>query len=164
MGKEKKEKKAKKGKKAEKPETTPKANNSNSGDNPMTKYSGGVKLTKLVHTVKKMKNSKGKKIDCLILPIKANHFTVTDKGVIILNLNVIAKEFQDDYGQNGFISQTGNKKWGECSDEEKETFKALPILGNIKNFESQAASSNNDVSGALGDDFADDDDDDDLPF
>ena len=156
-------KKDKKGKKGNKKDNAHQSNSGNQ-DNPMTKYSGGVKLTKLVHTVKKMKNAKGKKIDCLILPIKANHFTVTDKGVVILNLNVIAKEFQDDYGQNGFISQTGNKKWSECSEEEKDTFKALPILGNIKNFESQAASSNNDVSGALGDDFADDDDDDDLPF
>lgn len=149
----KKDKKVKK----EKKEKTEVKKSSSQGT---TKYSGGIALSKLKHVIMKKKNKKGKGIKGLFIPIKQNYLVEGKEGAVYMNINVIARDEQDDYGQNGFIAQNGNKSWGECSDEEKEIFGSLPILGNIKNFESSKSSGSNDTSGSQGEI----DEDDDLPF
>lgn len=126
----------------------------------ITKFSGSIALTKLTHVVMKKKNKKGKEIIGLFIPVKENYLVEGKEGAYYMSVNVVTKTPQDDYGQNGFISQNGNKKWSEASEKEKEAFKTLPILGNIKNFEDSQNSSSNDTSGSKGDI----DEDDDLPF
>jgi hypothetical protein len=74
-------------------------------------------------------------------------------------VRIITKAEQDQYGQNGFISQSVDSGvYKEASDKEKEKINKLPILGNIKNFESSPAA--NDGGGSMGEM----DEDDDLPF
>lgn len=130
------------------------------GEFTQKKFSGSIALTKLVHVVMTKKNKKGKEVKGLFIPIKENHLVEGKEGAVYMALNVVTKSPQDDYGQNGFISQNGGKKWSEASEKEKEAYKALPILGNIKDFEDSKGSSSNDTSGAKGEI----DEDDDLPF
>lgn len=125
-----------------------------------TKYSGGIALSKLKHVIMTKKNKKGKKIKGLFIPIEQNYLVEGKEGAVYMNINIIARSEQDDYGQNGFIAQNGNKSWKDCSEEEQNIFRDLPILGNIKNFESSQSSGSSDSSGSKGHI----DEDDDLPF
>jgi hypothetical protein len=145
----------KKGKPAEKEKKSKPA-----GDFTQKKFSGSIALTKLVHVVMKKKNKKGKEIKGLFIPIKENHLVEGKEGAVYMAVNVVTKSPQDDFGQNGFISQNGGKKWSEASDKEKEEYRNLPILGNIKDFEDSKGTSSNDTSGSKGEV----DEDDDLPF
>ena len=168
-GKSKKDKGAEKSKKEEKVEKTAKApkqeksdkpaKKQSSGDFTQKKYSGSIALTKLIHVVMKKKNKKGKEIVGLFIPVKENHLVEGKEGAWYMPLSVITKSPQDEHGQNGFIAQNGNKKWSEASDKEKEAFRALPILGNIKDFEDTQTAST-DTSGSKGEI----DEEDDLPF
>lgn len=123
------------------------------------KFSGSIALSKLVHVTMTKTNKKGKKIKGLFIPIEENCLVEGKEGAVYLAISVVTKSPQDDFGQNGFIAQNGNKKWSECSEKEKEKFKGLPILGNIKDFEDHQGSAN-DTSGNKGEV----DEDDDLPF
>lgn len=149
-----KAKKEKKGKDKKK-KSAPKKSSSNAGQ---VKYSGSIALTKLVHVRMKKKNKKGKKIDCLVIPIEQNYLNVKDDAVY-LPLNVVTKAEQDEFGQNGFLGQSvDSKMWKEASEKEQEKMRKLPILGNIKNWDSQPSA--NDTSGSAGEV----EEDDDLPF
>lgn len=152
-------KKDKKGKPAEKEAKAEKKPKSN-GEFTQKKYSGSIALTKLVHVVMTKKGKKGKDIKGLFIPIKENHLVEGKEGAVYMALNIITKTPQDDHGQNGFIAQNGGKKWSEASEKEKEAYRALPILGNIKDFEDTKGTSSSDTSGSKGNV----DEDDDLPF
>ena len=128
--------------------------------------SGSIALTKLVHVPFEMPSSKekGKMIKGIFIPTEPNFLKEgkEKEGVkpIYVNINIIVKDETDEYGQNGFISQQGNIKWSECSDEQKEIFKKLPILGNVKDW---SAGSGDDNSGAASNEtFTPQSDD--LPF
>jgi hypothetical protein len=151
----KKEKAPEKGK-DKKPKTKP-----SSGEVTMTKYSGSIALTKMKHVIMTKKNKKGKKITGLFIPVKENFLVPGKDGAYYMSVNIVTKTPQDDYGQNGFVSQNGNKKWSEASEKEKDAFKSLPILGNIKNFEDAKSTSQADTSGAASGPV---DEDDDMPF
>lgn len=105
-------------------------------------YAGSLALTKMKSAV--ITTKKGNK--AILLPIDENYFTEKD-GAIYLNVSVIVREEQDQYGQNGFISQKlPTDKYKELGAEKgKEIGNALPILGNIKHFEN--ASTQNDSAG-----------------
>jgi hypothetical protein len=80
-----------------------------------------------------------------------------------LPVRVFVREEADEYGQHGFISQSvDSKKWKDASEQQREEFKNLPILGNIKDFDRSAA----DASGQLSEPIepANDDKGNDLPF
>ena len=123
------------------------------------KYSGSIALSKLKHVLMK---KKGKKRDVkgIFIPIDQNCLVKGEEGAIYLNVSIITKSPQDQYGQNGFIAQNGNKKWSEASEKDKAKFKELPILGNIKDFEDSKGAS--DTSGKVDDKEYDENDD--LPF
>lgn len=123
------------------------------------KFSGSIALSKLKHVIMTKKGKKGD-VRGLFIPIKENFLVEGKEGAVYMAVNVITKSPQDEFGQNGFISQNGNKKWSEASEKEKEKFKALPILGNIKNFEDTQSSGSSDASGKAGEVSEDDD----LPF
>ena len=155
----KKDKESKKGKGKEEKAKSPKKQSNQ--DFVITKYSGSIALSKLKHVIMKKKGKKGKDIKGIFIPLKENYLIEGNEGAVYMNVNVIAKSPQDDFGQNGFISQNGNKKWSEASEKEQDAFKALPILGNIKNFEDSKGG--NDTSGKQGDQDEYEEDDD-LPF
>jgi 3-deoxy-D-manno-octulosonic-acid transferase len=119
-------------------------------------YAGSLALTKLKSAI--ITTKKGAK--CLLIPIDANYFSEKD-GVVYLNCSVIVRDEQDQYGQNGFISQKLDaEKYKELGAEKAKEIK-LPILGNIKNFVGQ----NNDNEGATTiESPINPEEDDDLPF
>lgn len=149
----KKEKKEKKSKEKDAPKTT-----TSSGET--TSYTGSIALSKLEHVRMKMKGKKGK-VDCIVIPIDKNFLTKGDEGAVYLNLRLRTTADQDKYGQNGFIAHSADSKmYKEAKDKDKEKMSSLPILGNIKNWDSGSASSSNDAGGSKGEI----DETDDLPF
>ena len=119
-------------------------------------YSGSLALTKLKSAI--ITTKKGNR--AIVIPIDENYLTEKD-GSIYLPISVIAKDEQDQYGQNGFISQSvSSEKYKELGkDKVKEL--ALPILGNIKTF----GNGGNDSSGATQlEGQTDPEEDDSLPF
>jgi hypothetical protein len=119
-------------------------------------YAGSLALTKLKSAI--ITTKKGAK--CLLIPIDANYFSEKD-GAVYLNCSVIVRDEQDQYGQNGFISQKLDaEKYKELGAEKAKEIK-LPILGNIKNFVGQ----NNDNAGVtIIESPINPEEDDDLPF
>lgn len=102
------------------------------------RLSGSVALTKLESAI--ITTKKGNK--AILIPIDSNYLTEKD-GSVYLNIGVVVREAQDQYGQNGFIShQLSSDKYKELGAEKAKEIK-LPILGNIKDF-----SGANDNSGA----------------
>lgn len=132
------------------------------------KFSGSIALTKLEHVIMEKKNKKGKKIECIVIPVDKNYIERgKDKkgnptGALYLNVSVITKTEEDEYGQHGFIGQNvSSTMWKEAKDKEKEKMGKLPILGNIKDFSFNADDYQADTSGAAGEPVGEDDD---LPF
>jgi len=146
-----------KDKKKKKDSTKKSSSNSKEGQR---KFSGSIALSKLVHVRMKKKNKKGKKIDCLVIPIKENFLVEGKEGAVYMPISVITKTEEDQYGQHGFIGQNADSKtYKDASEKEKEKIGKLPILGNIKDFEFNQSSSN-DTAGSKGQV----EEDDDLPF
>jgi len=123
--------------------------------------SGSIALTKLKHVIMEKKGKSGM-VKGLFIPIDVNYLKTDKNGALYININVVVNDEANEYKQHGFISQQGNKKWGDCSDEEKETFKKLPYLGNLKDFSGDRTA--NDNSGAASTEQFSADGDDDLPF
>ena len=118
-------------------------------------YSGSIALTKLKHVVRKSK--KGAKI--IVIPVEENYLVEGKDNAFYMPVRVITKAEEDQYGQHGFVSQSVDSKvYNAASEEEKEEFKKLPILGNIKDF----SGGGNDSSGAADNEIEASDDD--LPF
>jgi hypothetical protein len=125
--------------------------------------SGSIALTKLKHKIGKFTNKAGQELECIVIPIDLNHIVKGKEDACYLPVRVFVREEADEYGQHGFISQSaGSKKWKEANEQQREEFKNLPILGNIKDFDRSAA----DASGRLSEPIepANDDKGDDLPF
>ena len=124
-------------------------------------YSGSVALTKLVHVKMKVKGKNGD-VEGLFIPADANYLVRGKEGALYLPVRVYTRDEADQYGQNGFISQSVDSKvWKEADDEKKEVLKQLPILGNIKDF---TAGGHNDAAGDAGGGETFTLESDDLPF
>lgn len=118
--------------------------------------SGSIALTKMTSAI--ITTKKGNK--AILLPIDENYFTEKD-GAVYLNVNVIVRDEQDTYGQNGFISQKlDTAKYKELGKEKANELK-LPILGNIKDFSSGGNDAANTTHYA---EPMNPEEDDDLPF
>jgi len=126
-------------------------------------FTGSIALSKLNHVIMIKKNKKGKKIKCLVIPIKENFLIEGKEDSVYLPLRIITKTEEDDYGQHGFISQSVDskvyKKAKEKGGELFEKIQTLPILGNIKDW-SNAGDNKKDGDGKKGEI----DENDDLPF
>lgn len=119
-------------------------------------YSGSIALTKMQSAI--ITTKKGTK--AILLPIDANYFTEKD-GAVYLNVGVVVRDEQDQYGQNGFIShKLSSEKYKELGAEKAKEVN-LPILGNIKDF---TGSNQNDSGGATQVQGSVDPEHDDLPF
>jgi len=123
-------------------------------------YSGSIALTKMKCVVRNMTGKDKKPMKCIIIPVEANMLVAGKEDAYYMPIRIMTKEQTDKFGQNGFISQTVDTKvYKAASDEEKEEFKKLPILGNIKDF----SAGGNDNSGTV-DESPTVDENDDLPF
>lgn len=148
---------SKKGKKEKGKSEKPK--NTNTEQITMT---GSIALSKLQHVMMKKKGKKGKKIECIVIPLDANFLSKGKDGKgIYMDVRVIYKPGGDDFDQNGFISQTvGSKLFKDAKPKEQEKMRKTPILGSIKNWDAPTGGGN-DNSGSAGSDI---DESDDLPF
>lgn len=99
------------------------------------KMSGSIALTKLVHVPFEMTGQSGNKVKGIFIPIEPNHLVVgkVKDGVtpLYLPISMVFKDERDENGQDGFFSQQGNVPWKDATDEQKELFNKLPILGNF---------------------------------
>ena len=118
-------------------------------------YSGSLALTKLKSAI--ITTKKGNR--AIVIPIEEN-FLVEKDGAIYLPISVIARTEQDQYGQNGFISQSVSSETYKELGKDKVKELGLPILGNIKDFGNGV----NDSSGATNFEGTTDPEEDDLPF
>lgn len=124
------------------------------------RLSGSIALTKLIHVPMEVTGKSGNKVKGIFIPIPQNHLFEGKEGALYANINVVIKDEEDQYGQHGFISQTVDSKiYKAATDTEKEEFKKLPILGNLKDF----SGGGNDSSGAASTNVFTPDSDD-LPF
>ena len=121
---------------------------------------GSMAITKLQHRVEKRKTKTGEQITGLFIPCELNHFVAGKNDTWYMPIKILLRPEPDKYGQDGFVSLTVDAKtYKDASDEQRQQFKELPILGNIKDF------STNDNNGALSDDYESADDPaDELPF
>jgi len=123
--------------------------------------SGSIALTRLQHVIMEKNGQGGKIVKGIFIPIDINHLETKDNAVY-LPVRITVKDEADTYGQHGFIAKSvkRDKKWSEMSEADKEAEKGLtPILGNIKDFGSNASA--NDSAGAAGPPI---DETEDLPF
>lgn len=97
--------------------------------------SGSIALTKLISYRTTMNNKKGEPVEVLVLPLAANHLVSGKEGAVYMPVRVYTKDEEDQYGQHGFISQSVDSKvYKEATEEQREEYKKLPILGNLKDF------------------------------
>lgn len=119
-------------------------------------YAGSLALTKLKSAI--ITTKKGNR--AILIPIDDN-FLVEKDGAVYLQISALVKDEQDQYGQNGFISQSVSSDIYKELGKDKVKELGLPILGNIKNFANNA----NDSAGAtVVNNAIDPEEDDDLPF
>ena len=98
-------------------------------------YSGSLALTKLIHVRMEVKGKSGKMVKGIFIPVEENYLVEGKENALYMPIRAIVKDTQDDRGQNGFISQSVDTKvYKEATDAQKETFKKMPILGNLKDF------------------------------
>jgi len=115
---------------------------------------GSIALTKLPQSVIIEKKGKSGIIRGIFLPIDGNQLTEKDNAVY-MDVRVTVRPEADQYGQNGFISKGVPTDVYKALKDNADALKAAqPILGNIKDWSSQASSEP--VSTVS--------DDDDLPF
>jgi len=116
---------------------------------------GSIALTKLPQAViVEKKNKAGEMVKCVLLPIDGNSMTEKD-GAVYMDVRVVIRDEQDQYGQNGFIAKSlASETYKAKKSDEKWINDNQPILGNVKDW-SQGANS------APADTITDDDD---LPF
>ncbi len=127
------------------------------------RLSGSIELTKLPQSViVEKKNKAGEMVKCLLLPIEGNNLTnyvdktgkPTDR--IFMDVGVVVRDEQDEYGQNGFIAKNvDSETYKALKDNPDELKKHQPILGNIKDWTPTTAQS--EPAETIQDD-------DDLPF
>ncbi len=127
--------------------------------------SGSIALTKLIHVPFEMKGKNDKMVKGIFIPIEPNCL-VTGKEKngatpLYLPLSMVFNDERDENGQDGFFSQQGNVKWKDATEEQKEKFKNLPILGNFIDWSKGGSKDEN--SGAASKEVYTPDSDD-LPF
>lgn len=116
------------------------------------RLSGSINLTKFKSVILEKKGKTGM-VRGVFIPIEANMLEEKD-GNVYCPLNVIVRDEQDKYGQNGFIAKTVPAEIYKAT-EDKESLKDVsPILGNIKDWSGGGSV----VPAAVVDE------DDDLPF
>jgi hypothetical protein len=103
-------------------------------------YSGQIELTKLKSVILEKKGQSGM-IRGVFIPIKENHLDEFDTGRVALPLSVVKHDEKDKYGNDGFFGQrVDSKLYKAATEQEKEEFKKLPILGNFRSFDTQSNS------------------------
>jgi len=123
------------------------------------RLSGSIALTKLKSVITERKGKSGM-IKGLFIPLDINYLIVLEdkdgNTAVYLPVTVGVNDDEDNYGQIGFIAQSVDSKiYKAANEEQKEVFKKLPFLGNLKEF-NKTVSTNDSAPAAAAED--------DLPF
>jgi hypothetical protein len=123
----------------------------------MSNISIKLNLKQLKHVQKTFKSKKGKKVECLVIPIVENDLFSGEKGVY---LDLTAFEIKNKVGDSKdthLIKQSLKKELYESmTDEQKH---AMPVMGNLVEWARQESAPQVAQSIAMSDE-----DEDDLPF
>lgn len=95
----------------------------------MATISGKLNLMQLKAAIRRMDGANGP-IDCIVLPIEANHFFRGEKGIY---LDITAFELKEKKGDNKdthLVKQSLPKEVYEVMTDDQK--RALPILGNLR--------------------------------
>jgi hypothetical protein len=119
---------------------------------------GKLNLAKLVHVVQLKKNKEGKEIECLVIPIEANHLFKGKDGNVYLDMVAFdLKKVNETTGDTHLVKQSLPKDVRESMTEEQKN--NTPIIGNLKvGGSAQSETPNNAAPGVTLKE------DDDLPF
>ncbi len=95
----------------------------------MSNISAKINLRQLKSHVMILKGKSGEPVECLVLPIDANHLFKGEKGIYLDLQAYELKEKQEGRKETHLVKQSIPKAVFDCmTDEEKN---ALPILGNM---------------------------------
>ena len=118
---------------------------------------GKVKLTALKHIIQKRKNKEGKDIDCILIPIAANHlYYNADKQIVSLDI-IAFDSLKPEFKQTHSMKQSFSK---EELERQKAAEEQTPFLGSL-NTDFGGASAPASGNAAPGVVVGDDDD---VPF
>jgi hypothetical protein len=127
-------------------------------------FLGSIELTKFKSVILEKKQSDGRIIRGVFIPIDANCLEEppvskedpAPSGRVFCPIRLVVRDEQDKYGQNGFISKgVPNEVYKQLKDDKDKLKELQPILGNIKDFATN--SSQSDPAPVVKED-------DDLPF
>lgn len=94
----------------------------------MSNISVKLNLRQLKSTVRTMKGASGE-IECVIIPIDANHLVRGEKGIYLDLMGFELKEKKDDSKQTHIVKQSLPKEVYEVMTDEQK--RELPIVGNM---------------------------------
>jgi len=112
--------------------------------------SGSIELTKFKSVILEKKQSDGRIIRGVFIPIDANYLEEppkskddsTPSGRVFCPIRVVVRDEQDKYGQNGFISKGVPKEvYQQLKDDTNKLREFQPILGNVKDFTTSSVQS-----------------------
>lgn len=88
-----------------------------------------LNLTQFKSVIKPIPNASGKLIDCVVLPIKANHFFKGEKGVYVDLIAFQLKEKREGSKDSHTIKQSFPKDYLESLTQDEKN--ALPFIGSL---------------------------------
>jgi hypothetical protein len=96
--------------------------------------SGSVTLSKLTSVITEKTGKDGKAVKGIFIPFDLNFITVKEKAAY-LNIRVGIHDEPDQYDQDAMITHSvDSATYKAASDDQKDEFKQLPILGNLRDF------------------------------
>lgn len=129
--------------------------------------SGSIALTKIKHHMLSLKGKSGNTVKGIFIPVgpeNPNHLVPGKDDSYYMPVRVIVRDDADKYGQHGFISQAvSSDTYKKGTEQQREEFSKLPILGNIKDFE-RAENDGNMGNASLSQESIEVEEGSDLPF
>lgn len=110
---------------------------------------GSIALTKLKHHMLTLKGKDDKPVKGIFIPVDPNHNHLVKgkEDAWYLDVRVMVRDEADQYEQHGFISQSvPSKIYKDATEAQKEEFKKMPIIGNLKDF----SDTRDDTTGNMG--------------
>jgi hypothetical protein len=96
---------------------------------------GSLALSRLKHDTITVIYGKTK-VKGIFIPFKHNHIQEQENKAVYMPVRVLLFEQANRFGQHGMITQSvESSMWKEGTEVQREDFRNLPILGNLKDFD-----------------------------
>lgn len=96
----------------------------------MSNINGKINLMQLQAVRMNMKGKNGQPLDCVVIPITANHLFVGEKGIYLDLIAFEKKTQQENNKDTHIIKQSLSKEVLQAMTEEQK--QAMPILGGLR--------------------------------